>query len=169
MSVTEPKDVEDYLRLVVAAAEIEAQARAMLHDAAVSARHAGATWYAIGRTLGMSKQAARKRFAVATKPTSAELDPDERILGPTTAFDEMAELALAGRYGWHSVELGSYYHRVVHSHTQWEHARVSMLRRRAASMQAEEWQLIGSEFPYTYLKRDLGIPALPEPPIPSGS
>ena len=82
----------------------------------------------IGRTLGMTKQAAQKRFPVAT-PTPP-LDPDERILGPVTAFDEMKELAVAGRYGWHSVEFGPFYHRVVRTPTQWEHQRVSMLRRR---------------------------------------
>ena len=30
-------------------------------------------------------------------PTTADLDPDERILGPVIAFDEMVELALASK------------------------------------------------------------------------
>jgi hypothetical protein len=162
---TDPQDVDDYLGLIAAAALMESQARALLHDAVVSARSAGATWSAIGATLGMSKQAAQKRFSVDATPSSSGVDADERILGPVTAFDEMAELDLAGRYGWHSVEFGPFFHRVVRSGTQWEHARVTMLRGRAKAraMASEGWQVIGSEFPYTYLKRDLGSPALPEP------
>ena len=157
----DPEDVEGYLRLITVAADVEAQSRRLLNDAVAAARSSGATWAAIGATLGMSKQAAQKRFPVAT-PTPP-LDPDERILGPVTAFDEMKELAVAGRYGWHSVEVGPFYHRVGRTPTQWEHQRVSMLRRRVKSASDEGWQVIGSTFPYTYLKRDLGVPALPEP------
>ncbi|MEO7422819.1 MAG: hypothetical protein ABIU87_10545 [Ornithinibacter sp.] len=75
----------------------------------------------------------------------------------------MKELAVAGRYGWHSVEFGPFYHRVVRTLTQWEHQRVSMLRRRVQGASDEGWQVVGSTFPYAYLKRDLGVPALPEP------
>ena len=121
----------------------------------------------------MSKQAAQKRFTTRRAPLTSDLHPDERILGPVTAFDEMAELALAGRYGWHSVDFGPYFHRVAQSETQWEHVRVSMLTSRARSMRADGWQVIASVFPYTYLKRDLGTPALIEPggelPSPSGT
>ncbi|MEO5609470.1 MAG: hypothetical protein ABIQ61_14915, partial [Ornithinibacter sp.] len=157
----DPQDVEDYLRLITVAADVETQSRRLLHDAVAAARSSGATWAAIGSTLGMSKQAAQKRFPVAA-PTPS-LDPDERILGPVTAFDEMKELAVAGRYGWNSVEFGPFYHRVVRTSTQWEHRRVSMLRRRVPGASEEGWQVVGSTFPYTYLKRDLGVPALPEP------
>lgn len=62
----------------------------------------------------MSKQAAQKRFTAARAPSS-DLDPDERILGPVTAFNEMSE-----------------------------HARVSMITSRARSMQADGWQVLGS-------------------------
>lgn len=157
----EPETVEDYLRLITVASDVETQSRRLLHDAVAAARSSGATWSAIGATLGMSKQAAQKRFPVPS-PT-APLDPDERILGPVTAFDEMKELAVAGRYGWYSVEFGPFHHRVVRTPTQWEHQRVSMLRRRTKDVTEDGWQVIGSTFPYTYLRRDLGVPALPEP------
>ena len=165
----EPEEVGDYLRLITVASQVEGQARSLLHDSVLAARSSGATWAAIGATLGMSKQAAQKRFAVAA-PT-ATLDPDERILGPVTSFDEMKELAAAGRYGWHSVEFGPFFHRVVRTGTQWEHQRVSMLRRRGKDLTEEGWEVIGSTFPYTYLKRDLGVPAIPEPgrPVATGT
>ncbi len=159
----EPRSVPDYLVLIKVAFGVETQARSLLSETVTSARSAGATWSAIGSTLGMSKQAAQKRFADQLPPSASDLDADERILGPVTAFDEMAELALAGRYGWHSIDFGPSFHRVVRSETQWEHARVSALTRRAWSRQADGWQVIRSEFPYTYLKRDLGTPALTEP------
>ena len=169
----EPQSVPDYLELIKVASGVEMQARSLLSEAVNSARSAGTTWSAIGSTLGMSKQAAQKRFAGQPVPSASDLDPNERIVGPVTAFDEMAELALAGRYGWHSIDFGPYFHRVARSETQWEHARVSAFKRRVRSMQADGWQVIGSEFPYTYLKRDLGTPALIEPggesPAPSGA
>lgn len=168
----EPQSVPDYMELINVASRMETQARSLLHETVSSARSAGATWSAVGSTLGMSKQAAQKRFATQRAPLTSDLDPDQRIIGPVTAFDEMAELALAGRYGWHSVDFGPYFRRVARSKTQWEHVRVSMLACRARSMQADGWQVIASEFPYTYLKRDLGTPALiagGESPAPSGT
>jgi hypothetical protein len=162
-AVQDPRTADDFLQLIRTTADVESEARVLLQDAVSSARSAGVTWSAIGATLGMSKQAAQKRFATHALPTSDVQDPNERILGPVTAFDELRELALAGQYGWHSVEFGPYYHRVVRSDTQWEHARVTMFRRKASTLQEQGWQVIGSEFPFTYLKRDLGTPALVEP------
>jgi hypothetical protein len=158
----EPQTPDDYLRLIRLTAQVEQEAGQLLQHAVTSARAAGATWAAVGSTLGMSRQAAQQRFATDAIPSTDQLDPDERILGPVTAFDEMRELALAGRYGWHSVEFGPFYHRVVRSPTQWEHLRVTMRPRRVATLEAQGWQVIGSEFPFTYLKRDLGTPALDE-------
>ncbi|WP_198668857.1 hypothetical protein [Homoserinimonas sp. OAct 916] len=77
------------------------QRSARLHTTVGSARAAGATWQSIGATLGMTKQAAQKRFAPPAAVPAAH-DPNERTIGPTTSFDEMQELALAGQYGWHA-------------------------------------------------------------------
>ncbi len=160
----DPETADDYLDLIAAASEIEAQSRTLLQQTVGAARSAGVPWSAVGATLGMTRQAAQKRFAVAATPDASQLDPNERIISPVTAFDEMAELALAGRYGWHSVDFGPYFHRVVRSDTQWEHKRASMLRRRnRTTLENEGWQVIGTQFPFTYLKRDRGIPALIEP------
>jgi hypothetical protein len=159
----DPQSVADYLSLIEVASDVESQARTLLREAVDAARSAGATWSAIGSTLGMSKQAAQKRFATTHSPVCPAIGPDERILGPVTTFDEMAELVLAGEYGWHSVEIGPLFHRVLRSDTKWEHVRISMLTSsRRAAMQAEGWQVIRSAFPYTYLKRSLGTPALVE-------
>lgn len=165
----EPHDVDEYLALIVTVKQLETQTRSILHDAVISARGAGATWSTIGATLGMSKQAAQKRFHDAPVPAGDDLDPDERILGPVTAFDEMSELELAGRYGWHSVDFGPYFHRVVRSDTQWEHKRISMLRLGLGALRDDGWQVIRSQFPFTYLKRDLEVPALPDAPPSTSS
>lgn len=159
----EPTTPQDHLQLIRASSALEAGARIQLHQAVTSARAAGATWSAVGAALGMSKQAAQKRFASAVAPTVTPSVLDERIIGPVTAFDEMAELELAGKYGWHSVEFGPSFHRVIASTTQWQHARVSMLTGGARAMRAQGWEVIGSSFPYTYLKRDLGTDAWAEP------
>lgn len=157
--LTEPNTVDDHLELIRSAAALEAEAHTILKHSVGAARSAGATWTAVGRTLGISKQAAQKRFATEDVPDADGLGADERIIGPVTAFDEMAELGLAGQYGWHSVAFGPYYHRVVHSDTQWEHVRVLMTPTKTRKLEADGWQLIGSWFPYAYLKRDLKSPA----------
>ncbi|MDN5893360.1 MAG: hypothetical protein L0H93_04985 [Nocardioides sp.] len=161
---SDPQGVEDHLALIEVVSHVEADARSLLRDAVTSARSAGATWSEVGRTLGMTKQAAQKRFATQGTPLRPGVGEGERLLGPVTVFDEMGELALAGQYGWHGVERGAGHHRVVRSATKWEHARVSMLSRsRVEAMRVDGWQVISSEFPYVYLKRDLGTPALTEP------
>ncbi len=46
-------------------------------------------------------------------PVESDLDLDERILGPVTAFNEIAEPEIAGECRWHSVSFGAYFHRFV--------------------------------------------------------
>ncbi len=161
-----PETQEDFLQLVGAASRLEAGARTVLQQAVTSARSAGNTWASIGTTLGMSKQAAQKRFASFVVPAE-DLAPDERILGPVGPFDEMRELALAGRYGWHSVQVGMNYHRVLHSSTQWEHCRTSGARS-VRRLVDEGWQLVGGDVGYSYLKRDTGVDARVELPRTRG-
>lgn len=120
--------------------------------------HGGAS----GTTLGMTKQAAQKRFALPPGPHSAELDANERTIGPTTSFDEMQELSLGEQYGWHSVESGVTHHRVIRSDTKWEHLRVTISPGKVRELVADGWVAVGSNFPYTYVKRDTGTPALLE-------
>lgn len=159
--VCEPEDADDHLAVVKAAQEIEAEARRLLQRTVLTARGAGATWAGVGEALGISKQAAQKRFAAPKAPSGRTLDPDERFLGPVGMLDEMEELNLAGRYGWHSVDFGVSHHRVVRSGTQWEHRRVAGARK-VAALEAEGWVLVGRSFPYALLKKDSGAPALDE-------
>ena len=159
--VAEPQSAQDFLQTVTAAHNIETEARQLLQHSVLTAREAGATWRDIGKTLGISKQAAQKRFAPPEKLPDMRLDPDERLLGPVSMLDEIAELNLAGRYGWHSVDFGIAHHRVVHSPNQWEHCRVTGTKR-VSELEGQGWVSIGKSFPYTFLKRDTGAPALPE-------
>ena len=84
-----------------------------------------------------------------------------RWLGPVTAFDELPELELAGRLGWHTVEAGMLCHRMVRTDTQWEHKRV-VWPGSLARNEREGWQIGCRAFPWVYLIRDLGVPAEPE-------
>jgi len=160
--VPEPENVADLLGVVKSAQEIEAQARQLLQMSVLTARGAGATWTEVGKTLGISKQAAQKRFAPPKNLPAHDLHPDERFLGPVGLLDEMEELNLAGRYGWHSVDFGISHHHVVRSKTQWEHRRVTGAKK-VAALEAEGWIVFGRSFPYALLKKDTGLPALDEP------
>lgn len=146
-------DRDGHLRLIAAAARGETQARLILGQAVSSARGSGASWGAIGAQLGMSRQAAQQRFGA----TAGELGPDERWLGPVTAFDELAELELAGRAGWRTVEVGMLAHRMQRTDTQWEHRRI-LWRPSLAREFADGWVIGARAFPWVYLVRDLQTP-----------
>ncbi|MCA1983548.1 hypothetical protein [Nocardioides nematodiphilus] len=70
----------------------------------------------------MTRQAAQKGFGATTE---RPVGPEERTLGPVTAFDEMAELEAAGNLGWRTVGAGLLSHRMVRTDTRWEHRRVA--------------------------------------------
>ena len=146
--------VDDHLALIAASARAEAEARGILQRSVEAARAGGASWALIGAELGMSRQAAQQRFGAATEAAGES----ERWLGPVTAFDELAELEIAGRAGWHTVEAGMLAHRMVRTDTQWEHRRM-LWRPSLAAEEAEGWQIGCRAFPWIYLIRDLGTPA----------
>jgi hypothetical protein len=154
-------DLVRLLALVDVTSRAGAETKSLLREAVASARAAGASWEAIGRVLGMSRQAAHQRFG---RPLDHDDVPGRRILGPVTAASEMEALRVAGRHGWHSVGFGAYEHTLEHSPTQWEHRRIQVVAVGTRTrLERAGWQVIGTWFPWVYLKRDLGAPALPEP------
>ena len=147
-------DADGHLALIAAGARAEEAARETLHRAVIAARAAGVSWARIGEQLGMTRQAAQQRFGAAVDEPSGDA---ERWLGPVTAFDEMRELELAGRAGWHTVEAGMLGHRMVRTPTQWQHRRV-LWRASLAREHADGWQIGCRAFPWIYLVRDTGVP-----------
>lgn len=159
----DPAAPEDHLMLVTRSAAAERASRELLQQAVIAARGSGHSWAAIGTELGLSRQAVQQRFG--GRPQEATDDPAEdsrfRWLGPVTAFEEMRELEIAGRLGWHTVEAGMLRHKVVRTNTQWEHKRIvwsGSLRR----LEQDGWQVGCRAFPWVYLVRDLGTPPDPE-------
>ena len=152
---------QDHLEIVRRAAAAETEVSDLLRQSVAAARADGHSWAALGAELGMSRQAAQQRFG--DRGGAGDSPPDdgeERWLGPVTAFDEMAELALAGRQGWRTVGAGMLKHRVRRTPTQWEHQRIvwtGPLRRR----EAEGWEVAFRAFPWVYLVRDTRRPADP--------
>lgn len=147
--------VADPLALVRRCARAETMVRDLTGQAVDAARRTGASWADIGKELEISRQAAQQRFGGS--PTELTSD-EERWLGPVTAFDEMGELELAGRLGWHTVEADFLRHRMVRTATQWEHKRITYLQPRKQLL-AEGWQVGCTAFPWIYLVRDVGIAA----------
>lgn len=153
---------DDPLDIVRRAAAAEGAARQLLHQSVGSARAAGHSWAAIGTVLGMSRQAVQQRFGDRTEssdppgPGGAHLE--QRWLGPVTALDEMRELEIAGRRGWHTTEAGLLRHRVVRTTTQWEHKRV-VWTGSTARYERDGWTVGARALPWIYLVRDTGRPA----------
>ncbi|TWH03186.1 hypothetical protein L615_001200000550 [Nocardioides sp. J9] len=157
-------DAEDQLAVVRRAAEADRATHDLLQQAVTAARAGGHSWAAIGSTLGLTRQAAQQRFGRDdagddTGDNSNVPDgPEERWLGPVTAFDEMAELEIAGRLGWHTVGAGLLRHRMVRTATQWEHKRV-LWTGSLARYERDGWQVGCRALPWVYLVRDTGEPA----------
>lgn len=153
------EDRQDHLAIVRRTAEAETEVDALMRQAVAAARSAGHSWATLGAGLGMSRQAAQQRFGDRRGATDDTGDPaEDRWLGPVTAFDEMAELTIAGRQGWRTVGAGMLKHRVRRTPTQWEHKRIvwtGPLRR----WESEGWQVAIRAFPWVYLVRDTGLPA----------
>ena len=154
---------DGHLALIRASAEADREVRTILRQAVESARAGGVSWSAIGAELGMTRQAAQQRFGDATPADASDAaslatddDPEYRWLGPVTAFDEMAELELAGRSGWHTVEAGMLRHRMVRTDTQWANKRL-IGRGPSRRDEADGWIVACHFFPWVYLIRDLGV------------
>src|SRR5699024_1607199 len=72
--VSEPREPEDFIAAIAVAHAIEEQSRELLQSSVLAARESGATWVDIGKSLGVSKQAAQKRFAAPVKLSARSLD-----------------------------------------------------------------------------------------------
>jgi hypothetical protein len=148
---------EDPLGLVRRVADAEDSVRHLLHQSVGAARAAGHSWAAIGAELGMSRQAVQQRFGERTSATADPLTEEQRWLGPVTAFDEMGELEIAGRLGWHTVRAGMLRHLMVRTSTQWEHKRV-VWTGSLGRYEKVGWVVGCRAFPWVYLVRDTGLP-----------
>lgn len=73
---------------IVAAQKVVDDAKKHLHDVVQEARQRGVTWAQIGGSLGMSRQAAFKRFAEVTNPATGE-----RMRRTTMSITEAQQMA----------------------------------------------------------------------------
>jgi hypothetical protein len=153
------------LALVRRAADAEESVRDLLHQSVGAARSAGHSWAAIGAELGMSRQAVQQRFGERSDAAGNDLTAEQRWLGPVTAFDEMSELEIAGRRGWHTVRAGMLRHLMVRTSTQWEHKRV-VWTGSPTRYERAGWVVGCRAFPWVYLVRDTGLPAENDAPNP---
>jgi hypothetical protein len=158
-------DPDAHLLMVEAAGVAAEETSRLLRQSITGARTAGHSWEALGRLLGISRQAAQQRFGT---PASGCADPDtpgRRVLKPLHAFNEMQALEKEGLRGWHVVDYGYLFHLVEASPSKWEHRRMWWpSRRRRRAMEEQGWELIvPSDFdsPWTYYKRRLNEPAQP--------
>lgn len=163
-TVADHLDGEDHLRVVERAARAHEITGDLLRQSVSAARSDGVSWTTLGATLGLSRQGVQQRFG-RTGGDADDLPEDQgqehRWLGPVTALDELAELRLAGKLGWRTVEVGMLRHKMVRTPTQWEHRRV-VWTRSPAHFERDGWQIAVRAFPWLYLVRDTGVPALTE-------
>lgn len=165
-----------YAELVALTAQARDEADALLRETVAGARAAGLTWDAVGRALGMTKQAAQQRFGRdepsgiagpgSTDP-DAPVDPERTTkLGPVTLFNEMGALERAGVRGWRVVGSGTAFHIITKTEQQWEFRRVFASRSEGRALEADGWQRFSPGwFPWGYYQRGTGRPAEPDPVV----
>lgn len=151
-------DPQASLDLVVIASDAHTETGKILGSAVSSARAAGWSWEAVGKALGMSRQAAQQRFGL--KAAIAEPSLERQRLVGLTATNEMDVLNEKGRHGWHSVGYGPLFHDLEKSDFQWEHCRAFVGSRKAKILETQGWERIGTMwFPWHYFKKPLDLPA----------
>ncbi|MBC7593958.1 MAG: hypothetical protein H7288_08490 [Kineosporiaceae bacterium] len=146
------------LDLVLIASQAHTETGKILGSAVSSARAAGWSWEAVGKALGMSRQAAQQRFGQKAEP--AEASPERQRLVGLTLTNEIDVLNEMGRKGWHSVGYGPLFHDLEKTDIQWEHRRVFVGSRKSKDPDSHGWERIGTMwFPWHYYKRSLELRA----------
>jgi len=156
-------DPAGFLALVAAARVGAEEADRLLRVAVTGARRAGHSWEAIGRLLGVSRQAAQQRFAAtpdAGAPAPDPATPERRVVTGVAALGEMGVLEAEGARGWHLVDLGPLYLVLERSSRTWRHRRVTLPSRATQRrLERDGWVVVGTWSPFRYFKRDTGAPA----------
>ncbi len=158
----------DYRALVEAAAVVADEGGTCLRNWVGAARRAGLSWEEIGAALGVTRQAAQKRFATGDHPDGADgagADQGPGLLGRVTrtgvtAFNEVGILREEGAAGRRLVGAEMFKLHFEQTDRPWNNLRVTSLRRErtVAAMTAEGWTFALSWFPFHYFTR----PAAPE-------
>ena len=99
-------DASDPITRVDALHALAAATTTALESSVSDARVTGASWSLIGASLGISKQAAAKRYATPATPTTpttqiatSDRTPEDNGTGPPKASEPRAKAA-AGHHGW---------------------------------------------------------------------
>ncbi|MDH4075893.1 MAG: hypothetical protein OEW29_08135 [Acidimicrobiia bacterium] len=156
----ESADAEGYRALVGAAAIVADESDTSLRNWVGAARRAGLRWQDVGTTLGVSRQAAQKRFAPGESQERGLWDLSASAPGRITrngvlAFNEVEILREEGAAGRRLVGAGWAKLYVEQTDRSWENVRVVSLRRGRpiSEMEAEGWTHVFSWYPYTYFTR----------------
>lgn len=156
----ESADADGYRALVEAAAVVADESAGSLRNWVGAARRAGLSWEDIGAVLGVSRQAAQKRFAPTEEQERGLWDVS--AAGPgrvtrigVTAFNEVGVLAEEGAAGRRVVGAGWAKLYFEPTDRPWDNVRVVSLRRGRpiSEMEAEGWTHAFSWYPYTYFTR----------------
>lgn len=144
--------LDDYLDLVQAAAIAADEGEHSLKRWVSASRRTGASWEQIGRALGVSRQAAQKRFG---ESFDESVTPNEKKVRGVTAFNEVEVLAEQGAAGYEVIRAswGTLFFRHV-GHPVENVRRVSMRQSSVISeMESSGWTFVFRWTPYTYYTR----------------
>ncbi len=143
-----------YLDFIEASSIVNHESNLSLHRWVNAARREELSWEQIGSTLGISRQAAQKRFRSdsATEPPLTVGLIERRGV---SAFNEVVVLQEEGLLGRKVVRAGWGKLYFAQTDEPRKNARVVSLRRGkpVSEMEAEGWSHMFSWYPYTYYSR----------------
>lgn len=146
--------LDGYIDLVEAAALAADEGNASLRLWVSAARRAGASWEQVGVALGVSRQAAQRRFAAtADEPENSTA---KRVRG-MNAFNEVSRMTAEGADGYELVGGGFLYLDFRFVGQPVENIRVASTRstRTIGEMEDEGWTHQFSWPPFNYFSRHL--------------
>lgn len=136
------------LDLIVGLTEMAKVADAMLAEAVASARADGATWAELGQILGVTRQAAHRRFGREVAPSS------EGVAVMASRRDELRDINELGRRGYRLSSVGLRRLEMQFVGVPTRHARAVGISAEAGRLVEEGWTIVGWRFPDVFFCRE---------------
>lgn len=146
--------LSEFVDAIAVAHLVTEEAKANLRRWVAVARRAGVSWLDIGRTLGISKQAAQQRYgALPTDENPPGKPARGLILLSAGAANELETLRREGRRGHELIDVTEstlFLRRTKHL---WEYKKLVESSLEIHRMPQEGWRHIRDVFPFSYFKR----------------
>ena len=145
---------EGFYDAIVAANTIADEAKTNLSHWVEAASRSGLSWEEIGEALGITKQAAYKKFSLGSNNTTGSLADNVIVVATnSSSIEETRLLRNRGRDGYELIDVGPNSLMFIQTEIEWEYNRgVGRYRDRVTH---GNWKWVASRPPLHYAKREV--------------